>query len=148
MGYFRCFREYIANISLLRTFVAVKCQRTPRRKIKNQRLADANKGQRVAGTGYDDSASEYYSWDSTVPNQEGPASEDKIVICMEIPGLEQVSLSILLLLMRKLRFRCPKCIRTNIKPRLSLRPRYRCHRGDCKHEFDKPISEERVIKTY
>ena len=108
-----------------------------------------DKRQHGGNLGYDDSASEYYSWDSTVPNHEGPAPEDKIVIwdgdtLLGASVIEHITVAD----EKKLRFRCPKCSRTNIKPRLSLTPRYRCHRGDCKHEFDKPISEEIVIKTY
>ena len=48
----------------------------------------------------------------------------------------------------KIRLRCPECRKTNIKERRKTRPRYRCHRQDCRHTFDLPLEDRINVKTF
>lgn len=99
--------------------------------------------------GYDDQASDYYSWDSTVANHSLPKLNDRIVIwdgetilgASVIQNLETSSGT-------KKRLRCPKCNMTKIKSRLRVSPSYRCHIQSCKCEFNTPSIEDIEVKTY
>lgn len=99
--------------------------------------------------GYDDSASEYYSWDSTVPNHSEPKINDKIVIWDGETLLgSSVIQDIQIGSSKKARLRCPNCNMTKIKKRNKTLPRYRCHNQECKNEFDFPKQEEITVKSY
>jgi hypothetical protein len=99
--------------------------------------------------GYDDSAAEYYSWDSTVPNHLEPKVYDKIVI-WDGEALIGTSLiqDINVESAEKVRLRCPNCNMTTIKQRKRRSPRYRCHNQKCKNEFDNPKEEVITVTTY
>jgi hypothetical protein len=99
--------------------------------------------------GYDDSAAEYYSWDSTVPNHSEPKIHDKIVIwdgetlvgTSVIQGIDVGS-------SKKIRLRCPHCNMTKIKQRHNTSPKYRCHNPECRTEFENPKQEIISVTTY
>jgi hypothetical protein len=99
--------------------------------------------------GYDDNASEYYSWDSTVPNATGPKVNDFIAIWngTTILGagiIEKIDIESA----DKIRHRCPSCNQTKIKMRTNIKPKYRCHNQLCKNEFDHQDEELISVTTF
>ena len=99
--------------------------------------------------GYDDSAAEYYSWDSTVPNHSAPKILDKIIIWDgEVLIGTGVIQDIKISSSEKVRLRCPHCNMTKIKERHKVLPKYRCHNQECKKEFENPTKETISVKTY
>jgi len=99
--------------------------------------------------GYDDDAARYYSWDDTVANHGGPLKGDFIVLWDKHAMLgASVIQSISEMDTRKNRHRCPSCNRTNIKVRRQSKPKYRCHRRDCRAEFETPKVEVIDVHGY
>jgi hypothetical protein len=99
--------------------------------------------------GYDDKASEYYSWDSTVPNHAEPKANQGMVIwdgetLIGASVIQEIEIGSAI----KARLRCPSCKTTKIKIRNNLKPKYRCHNQDCKTQFDNPLKEELEVQTY
>lgn len=100
--------------------------------------------------GYDDNLSEYYSWNSTVPNHNIPKEGDKIALwdgdallgASTIQAIERGKDKVV-------RMRCPKCRSTKIKSRSVKNQKYRCQKsGECGIEFDEPIFEEIDVSTF
>jgi DNA-directed RNA polymerase subunit RPC12/RpoP len=98
--------------------------------------------------GYDDDPSRYYSWDSTVPNREGPAQGDLCAIrdSRGLLGISQIDEVRRTDGEEKSRLRCPECESTALKRREKVKPDYRCSR--CKAEFDQPIDEAIEVTVY
>ncbi len=92
-----------------------------------------------AGDGYDESLGEVYSWDDTVQRATDVAVGDAIAIWNDRDGLlgfswieeikEQDG--------SKFETRCPSCKKTDVRPRITKQPKFRC--GKCKKEFNEPV---------
>lgn len=108
----------------------------------------ASSRQHAGNEGYDDNPATRYAWDETVPNHDGPAAGDVVllwdkVVLLGVSVIEQIHKE----KGDKLRLRCPACSKTGLKRRLHKMPSYRCH--SCRAEFDEPFREElRGIQTY
>lgn len=97
--------------------------------------------------GYDDSVSEYYSWDDTVPKAVAPKAADKVVVwngdvLLGVSTIESIEENET----KKVRLRCPSCRQTKIKARKKSSPKYRCY--GCHHKFSVPEEEQIVVTTY
>lgn len=102
-----------------------------------------------SGELYDDVLGVHYSWDDTVVNHAKVAVGDVIVmwnsdVLLGIsvveaidtkPGVKDVH-------------RCPQCNDTEINPRKTKTPLYRCANKACNFEFDEPIKEPKKVKQY
>jgi ribosomal protein L37AE/L43A len=90
----------------------------------------------------------HYSWDSTVPNHARPEAGDLCVVrdsggalgFSRIERLERTEG------VTKSRLRCPRCDRTAIKSRVTVRPRYRC--AACGNEFPRARTERLEVTVY
>ncbi|MFI1498213.1 HNH endonuclease [Streptomyces platensis] len=111
-------------------------------------LALWTEGERArSGEIYDDALGRYYSWDSKVVHHATVTAGDAIVMwnsktllgisalsaIHSEPGTKEVH-------------RCPKCNDTEVNPRKTLTPLYRC--AQCKHEFDEPVRETVQVQKY
>lgn len=112
-------------------------------------LAVADEARVFGGNaGYDDVLSESYHWDSTVAHHAEVAVGDLIVLRDEsllmgasiIDGISKEP-------DRKLRRRCPECDNTDVRPRKSKQPTWRCYSG-CGFEFREPKTELIDITKY
>ena len=81
-------------------------------------IAKGGNRQHAGNLGYDDQPSSKYSWDSTVANYNNPEPGDGIVIW---DGKVLLGASVIAIIRHgettKIRLRCPKCQKTNIKER-------------------------------
>jgi ribosomal protein L37AE/L43A len=98
--------------------------------------------------GYDDEPDRHYSWDSTVPNREGPSVGDVCLVrdSRGALGVSQIDHVRHADGAEKLRLRCPFCTSTALKGRTATQPTYRC--SHCKEEFDDPVEEQIEITRY
>ena len=96
---------------------------------------------------YDDVESNYYSWDSTVPNHEQITAGDIFIIWdkKQLVGISVVT-SITIEETEKERGRCPECESTKFKARTSLQPKFKCF--NCGHEFSEPTTEWIDVTAY
>ncbi|WP_405944153.1 HNH endonuclease [Streptomyces sp. NBC_00932] len=102
-----------------------------------------------SGDLYDDVLGERYSWDSTVPNHATVAVGDIIVLwngetLLGISALESIKTSSGV----KDIHRCPQCQNTEVNPRKTLTPLYRCANTDCNFEFDVPVKEPKEVTRF
>lgn len=103
--------------------------------------------QHGANDGYVDVPAESYSWDTTVPNHGSLASGDPIVLwdkrallgASVIERIDTGSAS-------KPVYRCSICGGSNIKPRKTQTPPWRCFK--CKQNFDQPAVHLITVGTY
>jgi putative restriction endonuclease len=95
---------------------------------------------------YEDSPSEYYNFDSLVPNYKQIAENDYVVLIdkKRIIGFSQISYVDKSNGIKILR-RCPDCRSTTITVRKNKVPKYRCNRG---HDFDSPVEASKNITKY
>ncbi|MFD8071892.1 HNH endonuclease [Streptomyces sp. NPDC059718] len=100
-----------------------------------------------SGELYDDVLGVHYSWDSTVPNHGTVAVGDVIVMWN---GDTLLGVSVLEKIDSKMGVkdihRCPQCGDTEIGPRKTKKPTYRC--DNCKFEFDETVREPREVSQY
>lgn len=111
-------------------------------------VVDEGDRQHQGNQGYDDDPSSYYSWDSTVPNREGPAEGDLCAVrdSRGLLGISQIDEVERTEGKEKTRLRCRECGSTALKGRTKTQPTYRCSR--CKSEFDQPIKEPIEVIRY
>ena len=99
--------------------------------------------------GYEDSPSSVYKWDDAIPNYDGPAAGDGIVIW---DGAKLLGASVIDKIKNskgeKIRHRCPKCKTTDIKKRRKKTPLYRCDNERCGHVFNSPDEEPVSVRVY
>lgn len=112
-------------------------------------LAAGDNRQHAGNRGYDDDPQRHYEWDSTVANHSRPSRGDMIALwdknqLLGVSVIEKIDRSSSM----KDRLRCPRCKRTNIKPRRTLRPKFKCGRKDCRFEFEEPESESIRVETF
>jgi len=110
-------------------------------------VVDDGDRQHQGNQGYDDDSSQYYSWDSTVPNRDGPEVGDLCAVrdsrgLLGISQIDKVSHKEEV----KPRSRCPECESTAIKSRTTMTPKFKC--GNCGSEFDRPSVEEIPVTVY
>ncbi|MFE9330438.1 HNH endonuclease [Streptomyces sp. NPDC006925] len=110
-------------------------------------LALGNRREHAGNDGYDDSASQHYSWDSTVQNHARVAVGDVIALWdrKELIGVSVIEV-IDTTLAEKTLYSCPRCGRADIKRRQREKPSYRC--GKCEHIFSVPRQKTRPVTTY
>ena len=103
----------------------------------------------IFSAGYDDNPSQYYSWDNTVPNHKFPRKGDVIVIWngKSLIGAAVVG-EIAHGKQEKIRYRCPKCNKSNLSPTPTKSFQYTCGVKDCKHETNEPIEDPIAVDTY
>ena len=107
-------------------------------------VVDDGARQHRGNEGYDDEPNRHYSWDSTVPNRDGPDAGDLCLVrdsrgALGVSQIDEVDRTEGV----KLRLRCPECTSTALKARTKVRPTYRC--SDCEAVFDAP--DERAIEV-
>jgi ribosomal protein L37AE/L43A len=102
-----------------------------------------------SGELYDDVLGVHYSWDDTVPNHGTVAVGDIIVMWN---GESLLGISVLEAIDSKPGVkdvhRCPNCNDTEINPRKTKTPVYRCANKECNFEFDEPVKEPKQVKQY
>jgi hypothetical protein len=110
-------------------------------------VVDEKKRQHQGNQGYDDDPSRYYSWDSTVPNREGPREGDLCAVrdSRGLLGISQID-AIAEREGEKSRSRCPNCESTGFKSRATVKPKYKC--GNCKSVFPQPKEEPIAVTFY
>lgn len=100
-----------------------------------------------SGELYDDVLGEHYSWDSTVVHHATVAKGDVIVMWN---GQTLLGMSVVEEITSKPAVkdihRCPNCNDTEVNPRKTKLPVFRC--ANCKYEFDIPIKETKPVTTY
>ncbi len=103
--------------------------------------------QHQGNQGYDDDPSRYYSWDSTVPNREGPAEGDLCAVrdSRALLGISQID-AITEREGEKPRSRCPNCGSTGFKSRATIKPEYKC--SNCKSAFPEPEEQSIPVTFY
>lgn len=111
-------------------------------------IVDEGDRQHRGNEGYDDEPNRHYTWDSTVPNREGPSAGD---VCLVRDSRGALGVSWIDDIERtfgaeKLRLRCPFCASTALKSRTAIQPTFRCSR--CKEAFDDPVEEKIEITRY
>jgi len=98
---------------------------------------------------YADEPSSVYEWDSLVPNYSKPKAGDFILI-WDSGQLLVFGMSVIQTISSeetfKVLLRCPECMKTDVRPREKLVPRYRC--GKCRTEFAEPVREEVRITRF
>jgi hypothetical protein len=109
-------------------------------------LAVSGKREHGGNDGYADIADTYYSWDDTVPNAGAVAVGDAIAVwdkaaLLGVSVVEEIATG----RAQKLVHKCPACLRTGIKARENLTPKYKCK---CGTTFDTPSSKPREVTTY
>ncbi|MGW5050675.1 HNH endonuclease [Actinokineospora sp. NPDC004072] len=101
----------------------------------------------MRGGGYDDAPSSHYSWDSTVPNSQGPQPGDGVVLW---DGKALIGTSIIDAIHQgrtdKAINKCPECGKGRIKLRRKEQPRFRC--DPCGAKFDHPATRVEAVTTY
>lgn len=105
--------------------------------------------QRASDADYDDVPSSRYGWDSSVQNHGDIQVGDRVVIwdkklLLGASVIEAIDKAV----GTKVRRRCPTCGSTNVKPRETKRPRYRCGDPACRAEADSCDEEEVSVETY
>ncbi|MER0244180.1 HNH endonuclease [Streptomyces sp. HSW2009] len=100
-----------------------------------------------SGELYDDVLGEHYSWDSTVVHHENVSQGDVIVMWngQTLLGMSVIEEITKQPAMKDIH-RCPKCNDTEVNPRKTKLPVFRC--AHCKHEFDDPIKETKSVIAY
>lgn len=100
-------------------------------------LAAGEDRQHGGNDGYDDSPSECYRWDSTVPNATKVSRGDIVLLWNKRHSIGMSTIeSVDAELGVKELHRCPRCEASKIKARRSKAPRFRCH--ECSFEFEVP----------
>lgn len=102
---------------------------------------------RAVNDGYDDDPARHYSWDSTVAHSRDLRVGDAIVlwdkqVLLGASRIERITTGTA----TKAVYRCRECSGSNIKPRKTRTPTYRCE--DCFAEFDAPRSLQQSVTTY
>ncbi|MFF2076370.1 HNH endonuclease [Kitasatospora sp. NPDC058162] len=97
--------------------------------------------------GYDDSPSEHYSWDSTVPNHGRLAVGDVIAlwdakVLLGISVIERIDIGQAV----KPVHSCPVCGKADFYPRKKQELRYSCRK--CEAQFDEPKTHHKDVTTY
>src|SRR5690349_2685947 len=97
------------------------------------------KGEKSAfggNTGYDDSLTSHYVYDTTVPNHSKVQKDDYVVIANKhyILGFAQVESIKIIYQTPKIRYSCPKCGTTEFYTRKGINPPFKCRN---KHLFKK-----------
>lgn len=88
---------------------------------------------------YKDSISEYYNYDSLVPNSKQIKKDDIVIITDKKMILGFASIAYIDISKgEKIIRRCPQCPSTTIDSRKTKIPKYRCNKG---HSFDIPLEE-------
>ncbi|WP_413101953.1 HNH endonuclease [Streptomyces sp. Inha503] len=110
-------------------------------------LALDDSREHAGNDGYDDSASQHYSWDSTVQNHSRVAVGDVIVLWdrKELIGVSMIE-AIHTATAEKTLYSCPQCGKADIKRRQREKPAYRC--GKCGHLFPAPRQRTKPVTTY
>ncbi|GGU54980.1 HNH endonuclease [Lentzea flava] len=110
-------------------------------------LAAGDDRARASNDGYDDDPSSHYSWDSTVPNHQGPKKGDVIVLwdkkyLLGASVIEEIDEGTA----PKDVHSCPWCGKARIESRTTVLPRLKCY--NCGHEFDVPSTRTKTVTTY
>lgn len=95
---------------------------------------------------YEDSLSEYYNYDSLVPNSKQINANDLAILINKerILGFAKIK-NINTSHGQKTIRRCPECPSTTIDKRKTKKPTYRCNNG---HEFENPLKELKDVIKY
>lgn len=95
---------------------------------------------------YEDSLTEYYNYDSFVPNSKQIQNKDLAVIINkeQILGFAEIGNIETASGLKTIR-RCPECPSTTIDTRKTKIPIYRCNKG---HTFDTPLEEPKVVTKF
>ncbi|REC75828.1 hypothetical protein DRF60_15060 [Chryseobacterium elymi] len=95
---------------------------------------------------YEDSISEYYNYDSLVPNSKQIKKNDIAIITDKKKILGFASIAYIDISKgEKIIRRCPQCPSTTIDSRKTKFPKYRCNKG---HAFDIPLEEPKVVTKF
>jgi ribosomal protein L37AE/L43A len=110
-------------------------------------MAVGDDRQHGANDGYHDVPAESYSWDTTVPNHASLAPGDPIVLwdkrtLLGASVIERIDRGNA----TKPVYRCSICGGSNIKPRKTQTPPWRCFK--CKQNFDQPAVQLITVGTY
>ncbi|MGW1765326.1 HNH endonuclease [Streptomyces sp. NPDC002073] len=111
-------------------------------------LALYTEGERArSGEIYDDVLGVHYSWDSTVNHHATVAKGDVIVLwnSQTMLGMSVLENVVSQPAIKNIH-RCPKCNDTEVNPRKTKVPLFRC--AQCKHEFDEPVKETKQVTAY
>jgi|GEM_PF-849227 len=97
--------------------------------------------------GYQDSTGEAYHYDSFVPNHRNVAVGDSVILRKEneIIGVGTIA-DISETLDAKIHRRCPKCDSTDIRERLTMKPKWKC--GKCSEEFSEPNETVAEVRSF
>ncbi|MFE1976621.1 HNH endonuclease [Streptomyces hygroscopicus] len=102
-----------------------------------------------SGELYDDVLGVHYSWDDTVANH-GTVAVGDIIVMWNSDTL--LGISVLEAIDSKMGtkdiHRCPQCNDTEINPRKTKTPVFRCANKECNFEFDEPAKETKAVKQY
>lgn len=111
-------------------------------------VVDDGERQHRGNEGYDDEPNRHYSWDSTVPNRDGPDAGDLCVVrdSRGALGVSQIDEVRQTHGIEKLRLRCPECTSTALKSRTTVHPTYRC--SSCEAEFEAPAEQHIEVTVY
>lgn len=95
---------------------------------------------------YEDIISEYYNYDSLVPNSKQVKKNDLVIITDKRKILGFASIAYIDVSKgKKTVRRCTECPSTTIDTRKTKRPKYRCNKG---HTFDSPLEETKVVTKF
>lgn len=96
--------------------------------------------------GYDDEVHRVYRYDDAVPNSKSVREGDIVLIRdrTHVHGSATIE-STQEAIGNKIRQRCPKCRRTDIKARKTTTPRYRC---PCGWQFDEPLTTTSTVTLF
>src|ERR1700761_2428324 len=110
-------------------------------------VVDEADRQHQGNEGYDDDPTRYYSWDSTVPNREGPRESDVCAVrdSRGLLGVSQID-NVSRAEAEKPRSRCPQCRSTAFKGRGSKTTAFLC--GRCGSEFARPDTGTIPVTVY
>ncbi|MDX8050089.1 HNH endonuclease signature motif containing protein [Lentzea sp. BCCO 10_0798] len=112
-------------------------------------LAAGDDRSRASNDGYDDFPSSHYSWDSKVPNHEGPKAGHVIVLRDKhrLLGASVIE-SIKHGKSEKPTYRCEKCGSSKVEVRTRMVPPIKCYRAGCGAEFDQLTPRMVEVVTY
>jgi putative restriction endonuclease len=99
--------------------------------------------------GYYDRPGEEYAYDSNVANHRNLKQGDLIILrdAERATGLAVISEVREADGLKELK-KCPRCRKTKIKARKTLKPEWRCSNKECRYEFDEPLSKTVAVKEF